>query len=100
MREKELAEVMDCKLCGKNIGEAGVPLFWRVKIERHGLDLLAMRRQSGLAMQIGSGALANIMGPDEEMTKPMMEPIEFTVCETCASEKTHCIAYMALEFDK
>lgn len=50
MRERELRESARCALCGRLIGESGLPLFWRVRIERHGIDLAAVRRQSGLAL--------------------------------------------------
>lgn len=38
--------------------------------------------------------LAGVMGPDEEMTKPVMDPVEFTVCENCCTTPT-CVAALA-----
>lgn len=97
MKEKELRECEDCNLCNEKIGKSGIPMFWRVKIERHGLDLNALERQTGLAMSMGKNMapLAQIMGPDEEMTMPMMDPVTITVCETCAISSLHCVASMA-----
>ncbi len=94
MKEKELREHAVCNLCHKKIGESCIPMFWTVKIERHGINLKATARQQGLGMQVGA-ELAMVMGPDEEMTMLMMEPLTLTVCETCACESNQCIAQMA-----
>lgn len=96
MRETELRESATCALCGRLIGASGLPLFWRVRIERYGLDLAAVQRQTGLALLLGNSALALAMGPDEEMTTPLMEPVMLTVCESCGTRDTS-IAYLALE---
>lgn len=96
MREAELRESATCALCGQLVGLTGLPLFWRVRIERHGIDLAAVRRQSGLALLLGNADIAMAMGPDEDMTTPLMEPITLTVCETCGTRDTS-IAYLALE---
>lgn len=97
MKEKELREHSTCNLCNKKIGEGHIPMFWRIKIERFGLHLKALSRQQGLAMSMGGHAgLAMIMGPDEEMTMPIMDPVILTVCEDCACKPdAHCVASMA-----
>ena len=93
MKERELREAADCGICGKPFGHTGFPAFWRVRIERHGVDAGAVTRQQGLAMMMGgNAALAMAMGPDEEMTKPLMDPMEMTVCERCALEQRLCLA--------
>lgn len=96
MRETELRDSVTCALCGRPVGLTGLPLFWRVRIERHGIDLAAVRRQSGLALLLGNADIARTMGPDEEMTIPLMNPITFTVCEPCGTLDTS-IAGLALE---
>lgn len=66
-------------------------LFYRVKVERHILDLGALQRQSGLAVVLGgNGRLAHVMGPDEDMTN-VIETVEFTICENCSTEAI-CVA--------
>jgi hypothetical protein len=40
----------------------------------------------------GHAGLAAVIGIDEEMTVPVMESLEFTVCETCSIEKRQCVA--------
>ena len=84
MKEDELRKVAKCNVCGKPIGHTGLPLFWRVRLERYGLKLDALQRQQGLTMMLGGHAsLASVMGPDEDMTKTMSS-VEITVCEICA----------------
>lgn len=85
MKERELREAALCAGCGKNIGASGIPLFYRVTIERFGLDFKACQRQQGLGLMLGGhGGLAMIMGPDEDLAVPMMDPVKVTICELCS----------------
>lgn len=96
MKEKELRQHAQCSLCGEKILSAGLPLFYRITIERFGVDLRAIQRQQGLTMMLGgNAAIAAAMGPDEEMTLPLMEPASITVCETCSTSKNNPVAYLA-----
>ena len=94
MKEKELRKKSKCVLCGKLFGHTGLPFFWTVHLKRHGLMGRAVRAQSGLEMVMGSTALAQVMGPNEEMTKTLFSK-GFTVCEDCSTEKRICIAQLA-----
>lgn len=95
MKERELREAAECKICGRKFGASGVPMFWRVTIERHCLKQGALSRQAGLEMMMGGNvALAQVMGANEDMTGLMTEPVTFTVCETCGSEP-HSVAELA-----
>jgi hypothetical protein len=96
MKERELREHATCALCRNKIGYAGLPLFWRITIERFGLDRGAIERQMGLTMMLGGNAmLAGVMGANEEMANPVMEPVKLVVCERCAIEKDFPVAVMA-----
>ena len=96
MKEKELRDAATCAICGRPFGACGLPMFWRVRIERHGVKLDAVKRQTGLTMLLGGSAmLAAAMGADEDMTVPMMDPVELTVCERCSTEKDVCLARLA-----
>lgn len=96
MRESELRKHANCSMCGKGIGHTRIPLFWRVRIERFGLDAGALTRQQGLTMMLGgSAALAAVMGADEDMAKPVMEPITITLCERCAVDEAQSVATLA-----
>lgn len=84
MKESELREISTCHLCGKKIGKTKLPLFWRIRVQRYGIDMNAVQRQEGLAMMLGgNGFLASVMGPDEDMAK-IIDENEVTVCEDCA----------------
>lgn len=84
MREKELREAAICVVCRKPFGASGIPLFYRVRVQRFGVDVPAVQRQAGLEMQLGGAvALAQVMGPNEELAKELTS-VEFTVCEPCS----------------
>lgn len=82
MKEKELRELTTCAVCGNKILACGVPMFYRVTIERFGLNMPALQRQQGLGLMLG-GPLAAIMGPDEDLAIPMMDPKKIAICEGC-----------------
>ena len=49
----------------------------------------------------GNAALAQVMGPDEEMTVQLIEPRTFTVCEPCSQQPTPpLILYVELGQEK
>ena len=83
MKEAELRKHLVCDCCAKKISHTGLPIFWRVKVERFGIDATAVKRQQGLTDIIGNAALAMVMGPDEDMTIDLMEPKTMTLCESC-----------------
>lgn len=90
MKECELREAATCAACGDKIGASGLPLFWRVTLERWGVLLDAVRRQAGAEMMMGSVAIAQVLGPNEDMAKRLGDPETITVCESCA-EPLHVI---------
>lgn len=81
MKEDELRKVAECSVCGKKIGECGVPIFYRVRIQQYVVDLAAVQRQAGLGAMLNP-QLAMVMGADEDMAK-MMDECERTVCNEC-----------------
>jgi ribosomal protein L34E len=84
MKRDELMKHAKCTHCGKGVGHTGLPLFWKVTMERFGVDMRAAQRQDGLGVAMGSHALAAVMGPDEDLAKPMQDkPHVATLCETC-----------------
>lgn len=93
MKEHELRAHATCSLCRKKIGATGIPLFYRVTVERFGVKLDAVRRQAGLEMMLGGHVrIAQAMGPDEDMATPVMEKLVLVVCESCSTEQWHCVA--------
>lgn len=101
MREDELRKHAECSNCRKPIGHTGLPLFWTVKIQRHGLKVDALQRNTGLTMFFGGNAqMARIMGADEELTQPIMNEEEFTLCEDCAIMSINLMALIENKDDK
>ncbi len=82
------SEIKKCAKCGKGVMHTGLPLFWRVKIERFGIDKAAVDRRQGLETFYGGGqpgaALAGVMGPDEDIARPVMDEKMLILCENCA----------------
>lgn len=100
MRENELRESATCFKCQKPIGHAGHPMFYRLTLETFGLDYNAIQRQTGLTMALGGhAALAQVMGPDEEMAKPLGEACKLTVCVPCMLEGDLTLLLFACESD-
>lgn len=84
MKETELRKHASCTVCKKLIGHTGLPLFWTVRLERHGIEMAAIQQQDGLvALMGGSSRLAQVMGTDAEMTTTLMD-VTITLCEHCA----------------
>ena len=94
MKEAELRQHATCSLCSKPIGHTSLPLFWKVTVERFGIDMQAVQRQHGLGLMIGA-PLAAVMGPDETMARAVMEPKVLTVCEACACEHSAPVAALS-----
>jgi len=84
MNEKELIEKSKCAGCGKPFGHTGLPLFWRLKIERIGVRVDALRRHDAMATFLGSRELAGVFSTESTLTDPVMEAVEITLCEECA----------------
>lgn len=97
MKEAELQKHTKCDSCRRPVLASGLPLFWRVTIERFGIDMQAVQRQQGLTMMLGGHAmLAAAMGPDEDMAVPVMDKVTRTLCETCAVDHKQIIAVLAM----
>jgi len=96
MKEKELREIAKCEICGKPFGHTNLPMFFRIQIERWGLNIDAVTRQQGLTMVLGGSAkLAMVMGPNEDMAEKMFSK-EITVCMECATKQI-CIMQLTEE---
>jgi hypothetical protein len=94
MNEIELRKYARCSLCGLKIGHTHLPLFYRVTVERFGINMNAVRRQAGLEQMLGNVAIAQVMGLGEEMTKPLMDKITLSICEDCSLKPTF-VAHLA-----
>ncbi len=79
IKQRELAP---CGICGKGVAHGNYPLFWRVRVERFGLDQSAVMRQHGLELMLGSPVLAQVMGPDPDIGKQLGQGSAL-LCEEC-----------------
>lgn len=85
MKEKELRERAECSVCGNKLGTGGAISFMVVKIDRYMMDFKALRRLSGLTMQVGSPVLASVMGSDEDLANKI-DSADLTLCEECSMD--------------
>ena len=82
------AEIKKCIFCKKGMMHNQIPTFYTVKLQRHMLDLSACQRQNGLEQMLGGHALlASVMGPNEDLSKPLGNEFDVWICEDCAQEK-------------
>lgn len=94
MRAEEFTK---CKGCGKGVAHTGLPIFWRVKIERMGIDGNAVRQTDAMERYFG-GHAGGSMGQsalavsrvfqDPIIAKPIdgIEPVTALLCETCSTK--------------
>lgn len=83
MKEAELRQHANCTMCGNPIGHMGALDFYVITVEQYIVDPGALRRQTGLAMAMGSAALAQVMGRDEKLAHLTMQR-KVTACQECA----------------
>lgn len=76
------AELKPCAFCRKGVAHSDQILSTRVRITRMGLNVGAVRRQTGLEMMVGG--LAQHMGPDEKMLVEIEPEVTLLVCDQCA----------------
>ena len=100
-RAMKQTDFKPCGHCHKGIMHTGVPLFYRVTIERMGLDLQAVHRQHGLEMVMnGHAKIANIMGANEDMGLPIGPASIGLLCEQCANDYEHTFAEISEALSK
>lgn len=81
------ADLQPCALCGKGVMHGGLPLFWRVSLERMGVDLAAARQMLATETFFGNVALARVF-TDPQIATPVAAARIVLVCESCAGEMT------------
>jgi len=94
LKERDVERLGPCAVCGKSlIGGGRLPLFYVVRISRAGFDLPAINRRVALGALLQSSALAQAMGPDEDIAKIINGPTEVAVHEEC-TEVGHLLRLM------
>lgn len=95
-RAMKQTDFAPCALCGKGMAHTGLPLFYRVTIERMGIDGRAVQRQAGLEMMLGGhAAIAHVMGPDDDMGIPIGDADKGLICATCAHDLNNSLLMVA-----
>ncbi len=88
------ADFKPCVLCGKGVMHTGVPLFYRVKIERLGINVGEVQRTHGMEQFFGGAvALARVFH-DPDLTEVIMPEVEMLVCEDCSTTQREAVAIM------
>ena len=81
-------EIQKCLLCKEGIGHNDDLRFHRLSLESFQIDIGAVQRAHGMELQMGGHvALANIMGPDEDLAKSLGASKRFIICDTCYRTK-------------
>jgi len=79
-------EFKPCALCGKGVMYTGLPLFYKVTVQRMGIDIREVDRAAGMERFMGGHvALARVFH-DPDIANPIGTPVESLVCEDCAME--------------
>ena len=84
------SQIKKCMQCEKGVMHSRQVQFYSVSISSMMIDLGAVRRMAGMEMQLG--ALAQHMGPDEDMATEVTKA-SFFLCFDCAIENT-CVAQL------
>jgi hypothetical protein len=86
-----------CGLCGKPVCKSGVPLFWQLTIQRHGINARKLRQLQGVTHLLGNFKLAEVMTGIDDVTQPIGPAVELLVCEACCTQplEHHCVASLA-----
>lgn len=93
------SRIRKCGMCGRGIMECGSQIFYIVEVKQCILDLRAIARQNGLEMMLGgNAAIANAMGPNEDLAKEMFAE-EKWICFDCSLKNT-MVAVLAEEEGK
>lgn len=81
------SDLRACAVCTRGMMHAGLPLFYRLRVERFGIDMRAVQRQHGLEMMMGQAApLAAVMGPNDDIARVLDGPRDLLICETCTHD--------------
>ncbi len=80
MKQRDLKP---CSACGKGVMNAGIPIFYRFKMDTMGVDADAVRQVHGLEeVMLGNVAIAQALGPDPDIVKEI-DSKEIILCHSC-----------------
>jgi len=74
-----------CAICGQGLMHNNQPHFYQLSVSQYVIDMRAVGRQHGLEMMLGdAAALAQALGPDDDMAKRVAHCPDLNVCADCA----------------
>lgn len=91
LKKAKLIKLGPCRVCGLQQLAGGKPTFYVVKLLRAAFDRRSIERRVGLEMMLGSGPLAKVMGPNEDIAKVFDGPHRVLVHESCALKVHHLL---------
>lgn len=90
-------DIKPCSFCKKGVMKNGHPMFYRISMEMHCVELKAVQRTHGLEEFFGGGPagamLANVMGDDPDITKKISLDTK-TICLACAQDPMTAFAQL------
>lgn len=79
-------DIQPCARCKKGLGHSNNIEFYRLKMDRHMVDINAVQHIYGMEQMLGGGndaaAIAAVMSPDIYISKIIQEK-ELTICARC-----------------
>lgn len=85
-----------CALCGRGVMHAGMPIFYRVRIESMGINLEAVQRTAGMEQFMGGHVAIARALHDPDIATPIVPAVTSLVCQEC-SVQPHMVARLAEE---
>jgi len=91
------SDLKKCAMCGNGLMHTGIPIFYKLRIEPMGFDSGAIQRTNAIEQYFGGEAgpgiaIANAMGPNEDLAKPLGEPVELLICQPCGvTPEMYCL---------
>jgi hypothetical protein len=79
------SDIKKCKGCDKGVMHDNMLMFYTAKISQNVGNPMALQRQTGLEMMMGSPLLASVMGPNEDIAEEVDTTGEIWVCLECAT---------------
>lgn len=79
-------EFGNCHYCGQGVMHNGIPIFYRLTIETHGINVHKTQQQVGLEMMLGGNAVIAAALGDRDITEQLgMSTV--TACHSCVMER-------------
>jgi hypothetical protein len=94
----KVKDIKPCFICKKGIGHAGMPIFFKITMQRYGLNARTVQQTLGLESFFGGvqdgAVLANVMGADPDIADKLEEEVSGLICFSCSTEKREPLMVM------